>query len=325
MAATTSRTEAPSASRPLTWLARCCTLGRTSSSGSSGVCSWAQSGARVCADGGDGALVLVPVLGGGEQGGAAGEVVGGAVPRGVVPGQDEGLDLLAGAADEQLGGGADEPGAGEGVALGVAAGQAGEQQADVDGVLGGGGEVAGEHDLLQFAVADAPGGAGHDVLPRGRGQAAVAVADRGRGRASGVKVWCGASPMVVSQARPSLRARMVWGTTRTEPGEFSSKVKVPKATGPLPGAARRRRPWASPKTRGEPLAGPGEAVRDRGDVGAGGLAPADEALAVPDPGVGRGLGQRGEQVTGVATGVVRTSSGRVIPSATLTRDTLCGN
>jgi hypothetical protein len=45
------------------------------------------------------------------------------------------------------------------------------------------------------------------------------------------------SPIVVSQARPERRPSTALGTTRTEPSQVGSKVKLPKATGPEPGRA----------------------------------------------------------------------------------------
>ena len=41
-------------------------------------------------------------------------------------------------------------------------------------------------------------------------------------------------PIVVSQARPSRRPSTVAGTTSTEPSEVGSKVKLPRATSPVP-------------------------------------------------------------------------------------------
>ena len=54
-----------------------------------------------------------------------------------------------------------------------------------------------------------------------------------RGR-EGATAACG-SPMVVSQERPEPRPSTAAGTTRTEPSEVGSKVKLPNATGPQPG------------------------------------------------------------------------------------------
>ena len=87
---------------------------------------------------------------------------------------------------------------------------------------------------------------------------------------------------MVSQVCPSRRPSTTSGTTSSD-GSSSRKANDPNATGPLPGTPDlvlhvRVRDELAP-----PVPGPGEPVR-AGDLEAGGLAPADQALPVADPG-----------------------------------------
>ena len=101
------------------------------------------------------------------------------------------------------------------------------------------------------------------------------------------------SPIVVSQARPERRPSTALGTTRTEPSQVGSKVKLPKATGPEPGRATG---FAQPLLAGrEPvLAG---RQRDPGS-----LTPADQPFAMTDPGQCGGFGEPAHQAAGVGYG-----------------------
>ena len=65
----------------------------------------------------------------------------------------------------------------------------------------------------------------------GAGRAGRPGPRRGRSRALAVV------PIVVSQPAPSARPSTTRGTTSTEPSEVGSKVKLPNATGPVPGSA----------------------------------------------------------------------------------------
>ena len=72
-----------------------------------------------------------------------------------------------------------------------------------------------------------------DGCPGPRGSQNAGAAGGGAEAASG--------RIVVSQDLPSRRPMIVSGTTSTEPSDVESKVKLPKATGPLPGSAT----WSS--------------------------------------------------------------------------------
>jgi hypothetical protein len=109
------------------------------------------------------------------------------------------------------------------------------------------------------------------------------VSDAGTGRpASARSPGCalvrGAEPIVVSQVRPPLRPSTVRGTTSTDPSEAGSKVKLPNATGPVPGTATRSVTCAAVKTSRSHFAG-GEPVVKRLAYDPGGVSPADEAFA----------------------------------------------
>ncbi len=68
------------------------------------------------------------------------------------------------------------------------------------------------------------------------------------GEAAGAISSMGASPTVVSHARPFLRPSSTRGTTSTEPCASGSKVNEPNATGPEPGTCTSSSMWASPNT-----------------------------------------------------------------------------
>ena len=75
-----------------------------------------------------------------------------------------------------------------------------------------------------------PGGAGGAT---GRGSRGPPGGPGDAGRAGG---W----PVIeVSHAWPERRPSITWGRMRTDPSEVGSKVKLPKATGPQPGAPTR--------------------------------------------------------------------------------------
>ncbi len=113
------------------------------------------------ADGRGGVDVLLDLLGRSEQRRREpGVFLGGRAPR-HRPGQDQRAHLVAFPADQQLRGGAHEAAAGEGVAVGVAAGEAAEDRPRVDDMLGRGVDVAREHHLAQVTTSD-PGHGGGD-------------------------------------------------------------------------------------------------------------------------------------------------------------------
>src|SRR5215475_1622198 len=85
------------------------------------------------------------------------------------------------------------------------------------------------------AVATARSQSGAGRLPSCQRTSAGAVSGRaGRSESAG-------PPIVVSHACPSRRPSTALGTTRTEPSQVGSKVKLPNATGPEPGIAT----WSS--------------------------------------------------------------------------------
>ena len=91
--------------------------------------------------------------------------------------------------------------------------------------------------LTAVATARSQSGAGR--LPSCQRTSAGGV----RGRAGGSEL--AGSPTVVSQACPDRRPSTAPGTTRTEPSQVESKVKLPKATGPEPGIVT----WSSTVAR----------------------------------------------------------------------------
>ena len=102
----------------------------------------------------------------------------------------------------------------------------------------------------------------------------------------------------VIHARPSTRPTITRGTTTTDPGELSAKVKLVNATGPVPSpptssrtsssAANDRHQWSAAANRSGPRGG------EPGD-----LAPADQALAVAHPAQRVRVREQVEQPAGI--------------------------
>ena len=133
----------------------------------------------------DGVLVLLEVLR--RPGQRRGErevalVVAGA-PDGA--GQHAGGDQAALAADQQLGRRAEQAVDVERPAHRVVVGQPAQRPADVDRLVGGGDQVAGQHDLLQVAGADPGDGVGDDAHPLLAVERAVGEARPPRARPAG--------------------------------------------------------------------------------------------------------------------------------------------
>ena len=267
--------------------------------------------------------VLLGVLGRGEQRGAERRVPARVVAAGRRARQHERADLPALPLDQQFRGRADQPAAGERVAVRVAGRQPAQQQPLIDRAGGRRVQVAGQHHLLQPARLDPVHRRRDRPLPLRRGQAAVVPADQLRGRpaspragpagAAGGPGWAGPRArgwpvIVVSHAWPSRRPSTTWGRMRTDPSEVGSKVKLPKATGPQPGASHLVLDPRAVQQGPQPLVGGGEPVLPGGQRDPGHLAPADEPLTAADPGQRAWPGKLVNQVTRIGTGTVRTTS-----------------
>ena len=165
-------------------------------------------------------------------------------------GQDAGRDQTALAAHQHLGRGAEHAVDVEGPAGRVVLGQPAQRPPDVDGLLGGGDEVAREHDLLEVAGLDARDGLGDDAHPLARRSARRPrrPAPRGaRGASASVTVAAASSApreTVVSQVRSPRRPTITSGTTRIELPGSSANAKVPKQTSPVPGSSTSSRTTA---------------------------------------------------------------------------------
>ncbi len=110
------------------------------------------------------------------------------------------------------------------------------------------------------------------------------------------------SPIVVSHVCPARRPSTAAGTTRTEPSQVESKVKLPNATGPEPGMATWSSIVAPVEQFPQPLLAGREPVLARWQGDPRRLAPADQPLAVADPGQRGGPGKPAYQAVGVGDG-----------------------
>ncbi len=106
-------------------------------------------------------------------------------------------------------------------------------------------------------------------------------------------------PTVVTHQRPPRVPTTISGTTRTPPaGDPAEKAKDPNATGPVPGSPTSSRTTACRVSSAQ--ARPASANRcGAGRVDADGAAPADQALAAPDPGERSRLREERQQRPGV--------------------------
>ena len=118
----------------------------------------------------------------------------------------------------------------------------------------------------------------------------------------------GRPPMVVSQERPGPRPSTAVGTTRTEPSEAGSKVKLPNATGPQPGrptSSRTSAPSNSSISHFSPAVNrsspAGMLIRAASPQP---TSPSPRRIQDTDPGCGR----RATRSPGSSTGTVRTTS-----------------
>jgi hypothetical protein len=123
----------------------------------------------------DGVLVLLEVLAGARERPGEREVAGVVAAAPDRPGEHARGDHPLLAPDQQLGRGTDQAVDAERPAARVAAGQPLQQPARVDLGLGAGVQVAGQHDLLDVALADALDRVGDGRRPGPRGVRAVAV------------------------------------------------------------------------------------------------------------------------------------------------------
>ncbi len=109
----------------------------------------------------------------------------------------------------------------------------------------------------------------------------------------------GPAEIVVSQARPSRRPSTACGTMRTDPSEAGSKVKLPNATSPHPGAPT----WSSTSAPSSRARSHFSAAVNRsvpaGSGHPGRLAPPGQPLAPVDPGQRGGAGQPPGQIPGI--------------------------
>ena len=135
-----------------------------------------QRGAHVL----DRVTVLVAVLGRRQQRRAERQVRLRRAAARHRPGQDQRVQLAAGAADQQLGSSAEQAVAGERVAVRVASSEPRQQDLRVDVSGGGRVQLEREHDLAQRAVGDGADGRRDRAFPLRRGQAAVGPAQAGR-------------------------------------------------------------------------------------------------------------------------------------------------
>lgn len=236
----------------------------------------------------------------GEQRGAAGGVLGGAAAPRRGAREHQRLHLLAGVAHQQLRRRADQPVHRERVALGVALGQPAQQHAGVDVPLGDGRQVAGEHDLVEHAVRlDPPYGLRDPVLPLGRRQRPVGVADAAGLLRRGGQVEGAAA----DRGEPGLAAAA--GEHHAGDDQHGPRGVAVEGEGAEGDRSRARhadlildeRPG---EQRGEPAAGPVESARAGRNRGPRRLSPAHEPLAVSDPGVRRGVWQTRQQIVRVA-------------------------
>ena len=92
---------------------------------------------------------------------------------------------------------------------------------------------------------------------------------------------------------------IVSGTTSTEPSEVESKVKLPKATGPLPGSATWSSTSAPSKSSRSHFSPAVNLSSPAGRVTRAALAPPGQAVTVPDPGHARRFREQCHQVAGV--------------------------
>ncbi len=189
----------------------------------------------------------------------------------------------------------------ERVALGVARRQPGQRDARVDVGVGGRDEDPRQHDpspappdvMFFTAVATA-------CSPAGRGEGAVGVADAagrdGGGHQPEVLLADGGQP---GPGRRGGRPRP-GGTTRTDPAEAGSKVKLAEARPARSRAAHLVVDVGVAEGGGQPGAGPGEPAGPRRYGHPQCLAPRHQAVAVVHPRIGGGAGEQGDEVTGVA-------------------------
>ena len=198
------------ASRPVTRVARCCTLASRSSEGRASMSSWSQSGVSVARTSATAYWCSSTSLADASRAAPSASSSPWLRPRGVVPARTSELTSGALAPDQELGRGAGEPGTRERPAVRVALGQPGQQHPDVD-VLGRVRvQVPGQHGLAEVTGLDPGHGRGHGPLPLRRGQAAVVPAHlrgrRGRGRGrlgcrSGRRSWSARTGRSCGRAR----------------------------------------------------------------------------------------------------------------------------
>ncbi len=290
---------------------QCMTLGRCRTNGASGTFIDEQLRLEGVGDRAHGVLVLLEVLRRAGQGRGERQVA--LVVAGAADGAGEhaGGDQAALAPHQQSRGSPEDAVDVEGPAHLVLLGEAAQRPAHVDGLVGGGDEVAREHDLLQVALADAAHGLGDDRHPL----LAVARAvgedqpDRRRRPVGGASVGGAASApteTVVSQVRSPRRPTTTCGTTRTEsPGRRRTRrCRSRRARAGLAdqvahlGARHDLRP---PLHR---VAEPGRP----GGLEAGCDAPADQALAAAQPADRLLAGEQVEELeVGQLDGTVRTT------------------
>ena len=304
-ASCSEETVAASCTTPATSVARCMTLGRCSTNGASGTFIDEQCGSRASAT--ERTAYSCSSRSFDERASVAAR----ARSRLVVAGTPDGAgqhprgDQAALAAHQHLGRRAEQAVDVEGPAHRVVLGQPAQRPADVDRLVGGGDQVAGQHDLLEVAGVDPGHGVGDDATssarrrgrrrrssrpPARRGVVGDLVQRHGR-RRSACRGPIGGEPGgAAAAADDDLAAR----PARESPGS-SANAKEPKQTRPGAGLVDLVADDGAGGGLVPPLVGVGEAG---GAAGAdlGGDAPADQPVAAAQPGDrAASVGQQVEQ------------------------------
>lgn len=169
----------------------------------------------------------------------------------------------------------------------------------VDGGLGDREHVARQDDLGQVPGADAFDGGGHRAHVPGRVDLAVGPADAGgRGGRADERQRLG---VFADRGVPGDPVAAADDDARHDQDRFAGlgvEGEAAERDGAGAGDPQGVIDPGGGEHRSQPGAGTGEAVFAAGQDEAGGLAPADQALAVPDPGQRLGVGEARDQVFG---------------------------
>ena len=216
-------------------------------------------------------------------------------------GEDPGGHGVALAAQQQLGGGTDEPVDAVGPARGVVVGEAGEEEPGVEGFVGDGEQVVGEGGLVELAGLHAGDGLGDGPAVAGDGHVAVVVV-QGSAGADGHGAAHGCGDAVAGElGDPGVAVAAADddpGHDEHGAGRAVGEGEAGEGDGPGAGELQVVTDVEACGEGAPPGVGLGEPAR-AGAGEAGDLAPADEAFAVAHPGEGTVVGQQVEETAHV--------------------------